>query len=63
MEFLKHNIEHKEGEVPCQSCGKVVRVTLPFYGCVFCSDCKNSDGDHTADAPEFKPKYNWMINQ
>ena len=27
------------GEAACQNCGKLVRVLLPFTGCVFCSKC------------------------
>ena len=26
-------------ELPCQNCGKPVRVRLPFVGCVFCEKC------------------------
>lgn len=26
-------------EVPCQSCGKIVVVILPYKGCAFCEDC------------------------
>ena len=25
--------------LPCESCGRSVVVTLPFTGCVYCSDC------------------------
>jgi hypothetical protein len=34
------NLEEKTfGDLPCQNCGKLVRVMLPFYGCIFCEDC------------------------
>lgn len=46
-------------ELPCQNCGKLVWVTLPFYGCVFCSDCMKGESYETADAPEFKRKFVW----
>ena len=26
-------------QVPCQGCGKLITVTLPFIGCPFCNDC------------------------
>ena len=64
METLKFDFRKdiglKEDYLPCQSCGKMVRVTLHFYGCVFCGDCNDSDGNHTADASEFKPRYEWV---
>ncbi len=31
------------GEVPCQNCGKMVTIMLPFFGCVFCGDCSQAD--------------------
>lgn len=39
-------------EVPCQNCGRMVSVMLPFYGCVFCSDCQDG-GSYSAMAEEF----------
>lgn len=27
------------GEIPCQGCGKLITVVLPFTGCPFCSHC------------------------
>lgn len=30
-------------EVPCQNCGRLVTISLPFIGCVFCSDCIDND--------------------
>lgn len=35
--------ERTLGEVPCQNCGKMVTVLLPFIGCVFCGDCTIND--------------------
>jgi len=29
-------------EVPCQGCGKLMTVALPFIGCPFCNDCMQS---------------------
>ena len=26
-------------EIPCFNCGKLVSVMLPFYGCIYCSEC------------------------
>jgi hypothetical protein len=49
-------------ELPCQNCGKLVTVALPFVGCVFCSDCWEPSFI-TADAPEFKPRYDWADNE
>ena len=46
----------EQAEVLCQNCGKPVWVILPFYGCVFCSDCMQSQSYETADAPEFKDR-------
>ncbi len=44
------------GYMSCQSCGEQVYVQLPFYGCVFCSECIGGESFETADAAEFKPK-------
>lgn len=35
------------GELPCQSCGTLVSVWLPFHGCVFCPECSGSKGYFT----------------
>lgn len=40
--------------VPCFNCFKKVAVVLPFYGCIFCSDCQETEYNYSADAPEFK---------
>ena len=62
-----NNIIFKKSEEPvelveaeCQNCGKKVMIALPFYGCVFCSDCKKGESYETADAPEFKQRYEWV---
>lgn len=31
--------------LPCQNCGNLVAVVMPFVGCVFCSDCQQ-DGTY-----------------
>lgn len=49
----------KTEELPCQNCGKLVLVTVPFYGCIFCSECIESESYETADAPEFKERWNY----
>ncbi len=33
----KNKKEPKLFEEECQNCGKKVMITLPFYGCIFCS--------------------------
>ena len=42
--------EQRIGEVPCQNCGRLVIVTLPFIGCVFCKDCQKTDGNFSWEA-------------
>jgi len=53
-------MENKEnpviGSLPCQNCGKIVVVVLPFYGCVFCDDCMKGNGSYEANASEFKER-------
>ena len=46
-------------EAECQNCGKKVMIPVPFHGCVFCSDCIKGESYETADAPEFKKRYDW----
>ena len=31
--------EYYRIETPCWNCGKPVLITVPFYGCIYCSDC------------------------
>jgi hypothetical protein len=41
-EFANHTWNENErrwGEIPCQSCGEIVSVMLPFAGCAFCANC------------------------
>ena len=34
-------------ECPCQSCGKMVTIMVPFLGCVFCQECiEGGDGTY-----------------
>ena len=35
--------ERTLGEAPCQNCGRMVTIMLPFVGCVFCGDCMGAD--------------------
>ena len=54
-------IKPSRGEAPCQNCGKMVTISLPFIGCVFCSDCIKSDtgwNDGTEDFYE-KRRLKW----
>ena len=46
-------------EAPCQNCGRLVLVLLPFVGCVFCADCMRADSPWEANAPEFQGR--WLI--
>jgi len=41
------------GEVPCQNCGRMVTVVLPFIGCVFCDDCMKDDSSSDANSEAF----------
>lgn len=58
-EKIRWTVVHKMSEMPCQNCGKMVCVMLPFYGCIFCEDCVGGESYETADAAEFKQKPNW----
>jgi len=44
------------GEVPCQNCGKMVTVLLPFIGCVFCGDCSQADSGWNDGTEDFYDK-------
>lgn len=55
-EHIGYKLKREPAELPCQSCGKLVTVMLPFYGCVFCSDCIKGESYETADSEEFKGK-------
>ena len=48
-------------EVPCQNCGRLVLVLLPFVGCVFCADCMMADSSWEANAPEFQER--WLVKK
>ena len=52
MEHWLSNYEHKPKhevvESECQNCGKPVTLVLPFDGCLFCKDCRNSNNVYTA---------------
>ena len=45
--------EKTVGEIPCQNCGKMVTVMLPFIGCVFCSDCMKGDSGWNDGTEQF----------
>lgn len=34
--------ETKVISAPCQNCGRLVKIIVPFIGCVFCGDCMGS---------------------
>lgn len=36
---LNTTVKPELAELPCFSCGELVAVMLPFYGCVYCTDC------------------------
>ena len=48
-------------EAPCQNCGRLVLVLLPFVGCVFCADCMRADSPWEANAPEFQER--WLVKK
>jgi hypothetical protein len=29
----------KLAKIPCQGCGKLITIAVPFNGCPFCSNC------------------------
>lgn len=39
-------IEIETVDAPCQNCGKLVKVQVPFVGCVFCGDCMIGGTNH-----------------
>lgn len=45
--------EPKTAEIPCQNCGRLVTVTLPFIGCVFCGDCIKADSGWNDGTEDF----------
>ena len=59
--------EPELGEAPCQNCGILVTILLPFVGCVFCSDCIKADSSYEATAENFQEKWKYnslpLINQ
>jgi len=55
--MIKHETKKEAAELPCQNCGELVWVTVPFYGCVFCPDCMQGESYESADAPEFKRRF------
>lgn len=48
--------EPKLVEANCFSCGKPVMIVVPFYGCVYCSDCIKSEStiNYSATTEDFK---------
>ena len=45
--------ERTLGEAPCQNCGKMVTIMLPFVGCVFCEDCARGDSGWNDGTEQF----------
>ena len=43
ISYASYKVEPSIGQLPCQNCGRLVTVILPFLGCVFCSDCMKGD--------------------
>ncbi|KKL57202.1 hypothetical protein LCGC14_2237810 [marine sediment metagenome] len=41
------------GESPCQNCGRMVTIILPFVGCVFCGDCAGADSGQYDGTEDF----------
>jgi len=41
------------GQAPCQNCGKMVTIMLPFLGCVFCGDCNTADSGWNDGTEDF----------
>jgi len=48
--------ERTLGEAPCQNCGRMVAVMLPFIGCVFCGDCAKNDSGQYDGTEDFYDK-------
>ena len=42
-------------QIPCMNCGKMVTVTLPFYGCIYCAECMEGQDSisYTAATEQF----------
>ena len=49
-------IKRSMGQVPCQNCGKLVTISLPFLGCVFCRDCMMGDSGQYDGTEDFYDK-------
>jgi len=52
--------EKRIAELPCQNCGRLVTVILPFVGCVFCADC--AKGDSSGDASSEQIQRRWIYS-
>ena len=50
------NQEKALAEIPCQNCGKLVTVMIPFIGCIFCSDCMIGDSGWNDGTEDFYEK-------
>ena len=48
-----YKLESGIAELPCQNCGRLVLVSLPFIGCVFCGDCIHSDSGWNDGSEQF----------
>jgi len=50
-------IEKRLAKLPCQNCGRLVTVHLPFMGCVFCSDCARADSSWESNSEHFHQQW------
>jgi len=50
------NLKKEFAEIPCQNCDRLVTVSLPFVGCVFCGDCAGGDSGWNDGAEGFYDK-------
>ena len=58
-ECMEEQDEIKIVKMPCENCGKIVKIIVPFVGCVFCNDCMR--GDSSWDASTEQIQYRWKI--
>ncbi len=54
--------EPSSADVPCQNCGKMVTIMVPFVGCVFCNDCSKGSGTWEANTEDFKQVIKGELN-
>lgn len=44
-------------KLPCENCGRVVSVIVPFVGCVFCNDCMMGDSSWEATTEQLQDRW------